>query len=40
VGTLNFLDAAAKTEERAWLDKMRRLFSDATTKIDAVEQSQ
>ena len=37
---INFLDAAAKTEERAWLDDMRRLFSDATAKIDAVEQSQ
>lgn len=37
---INFLDAAAKTEERAWLDYMRRLFSDATAKIDAVEQSQ
>ena len=36
----NFLDAAAKTEERAWLDYMRRMFSDATAKIDAVEQSQ
>jgi len=29
---INFLDAAAKTEERAWLDYMRRLFSDATAK--------
>jgi hypothetical protein len=38
--TFNFLDAAAKAEERAWLDYMRRLFSDATAKIDAVEQSQ
>ena len=37
---INFLDAAAKAEERAWLDYMRRLFSDATAKIDAVEQSQ
>jgi len=37
---INFLDAAAKTEERAWLDYMRRLFSDTTAKIDAVEQSQ
>ena len=37
---INFLDAAAKTEERAWLDYTRRLFSDATAKIDAVEQSQ
>jgi hypothetical protein len=32
-----FLDSAAKAEERAWLDYMRRLFSDATAKIDAVE---
>ena len=37
---INFLDPAAKAEERAWLDYMRRLFSDATAKIDAVEQSQ
>ena len=29
---INFLDAAAKVEERAWLDYMRRLFSDATAK--------
>ena len=29
---INFLDVAAKAEERAWLDYMRRLFSDATAK--------